>query len=366
MDTQYAIIGGGVVGISVAYGLQRLGCQTVVLDEGDTALRASRGNFGLVWVQSKGLDSPYYAQWSQQSAALWPGLADELEQQTGINIHLQQKGGFDFHFSEASLQQRVDQYTELKDKLAGNYPFEVLNAAQLKKEEPAIGPKVVGAILHHQDGHVNPLRLFNALHQAHHQLSGQLQNQGKVQSVTAVKGGYRIECSHGKSVLAEKVIICAGLGSNRFAEQLGFTSRVLPIRGQNIVTERIPTFMHRPSMTIRQVNEGSVQLGDSKEDVSFDDGTTMDITAKIANRAVSTYPCLGKVRMLRSWGALRIMSPDGLPIYAQSSKNPGCYWMTCHSGITLAAVHSQLLPLWLEGNENAPNLEKFDEKRFHI
>ncbi len=336
------------------------------MDEGDTALRASRGNFGLVWVQSKGIDAPHYAQWSQRSASLWPSLADDLQQQTGINIYLQQQGGYDFHFSESSLQQRVDQYNQLKNELDGDYPFEILNAAQLKKEEPEIGPNVVGAILHHQDGHVNPLRLFNALHQAYQLNGGKLHNKGQVEKVTAVKDGYRLESSSGKILNAEKVIICAGLGSNHFAEQLGFTTRVSPLRGQNIVTEKMPVFINRPSMTIRQVNEGSIQLGDSKEDVGYDDGTTMDIASKITKRAIMTYPCLGKARMVRSWGALRIMSPDGLPIYTQSSENPGCYWLTCHSGITLAAAHSQLLPLWLEEHESAPNLEKFDEKRFHV
>lgn len=366
MDTQYAIIGGGVVGIAVAYGLQRLGCRTVVLDEGDTALRASRGNFGLVWVQSKGLDAPHYAQWSQRSSTLWPTLADDLLQQTGVDLCLQQRGGYDIHFTEDALKQRVDQYTELKEKLGGDYPFEILDAAQLKQEEPEIGPTVAGAILHHQDGHVNPLRLLNALHQAHQLSGGCLDNRGEVQKITPVSDGYRVDSSKGKPLFAEKVIICAGLGSNKFAQQLGFTTRVSPLRGQNLVTEKMPLFINRPSMTIRQVNEGGIQLGDSKEDVGFNDGTTTNIAARIASLAIKTYPRLSKARMVRSWGALRIMSPDGLPIYAESAENKGCYWITCHSGITLAAVHSQLLPLWLEGSSGAPDLEKFDEKRFHV
>ena len=52
--SQTIVIGGGLLGMAVAYGLARLGQDVCVLDEGDTALRASRGNFGLLWVQSKG------------------------------------------------------------------------------------------------------------------------------------------------------------------------------------------------------------------------------------------------------------------------------------------------------------------------
>jgi len=54
------VIGGGLVGSAIAWGLQREGLKTVLLDEGDHAFRASRGNFGLVWVQSKGLGAPHY------------------------------------------------------------------------------------------------------------------------------------------------------------------------------------------------------------------------------------------------------------------------------------------------------------------
>ena len=54
MDSQYdfAVIGGGLVGAACAYGLQRQGLKVLVLDEGDVARRASRGNFALVWVLS--------------------------------------------------------------------------------------------------------------------------------------------------------------------------------------------------------------------------------------------------------------------------------------------------------------------------
>jgi glycine/D-amino acid oxidase-like deaminating enzyme len=70
--------------------------------------------------------------------------------------------------------------------------------------------------------------------------------------------------------------------------------------------------------------------------------------------------------MVRNWGALRIMSKDGMPIYNESSERPGAFLITCHSGITLAAAHALLLPLWLEERNDAPALEKFHEKRFDV
>ncbi len=62
------VIGGGLVGAAIAYGLVRAGLKPALIDEGDVAFRASRGNFGLVWVQSKGLGAPHYQRWTRASA----------------------------------------------------------------------------------------------------------------------------------------------------------------------------------------------------------------------------------------------------------------------------------------------------------
>ena len=73
------VIGGGAVGLSVGYGLARSGDATCVLDGSDDAFRASRGNFGLVWVQNKGLSRPAYARWTMQAARQWRALATEQQ-----------------------------------------------------------------------------------------------------------------------------------------------------------------------------------------------------------------------------------------------------------------------------------------------
>lgn len=54
-EVDIAIVGGGLIGLAVAYGLTDHGLTVSVLDEGEVAFRASRGNFGLVWVQDKGV-----------------------------------------------------------------------------------------------------------------------------------------------------------------------------------------------------------------------------------------------------------------------------------------------------------------------
>ena len=66
------IAGGGLIGLSIGYGLSRLGLSVLLLDAEDTAIRAARGNFGLVWVQGKGAYFPSFADWTMRSSDLWP------------------------------------------------------------------------------------------------------------------------------------------------------------------------------------------------------------------------------------------------------------------------------------------------------
>ena len=74
-ELDVAVVGGGLVGAAIAWGLARLGERVAVLDEGDVAYRASRGNFALVWVQSKGLGMAPYAAWTKRSSDGWTDFA---------------------------------------------------------------------------------------------------------------------------------------------------------------------------------------------------------------------------------------------------------------------------------------------------
>jgi glycine/D-amino acid oxidase-like deaminating enzyme len=363
MQADYAVIGGGVVGLSVAWGLLARGRSVIVIDGGDGGFRASRGNFGLIWVQGKGLAEPRYARWTLGSAGLWAGFAADLEAGTGMDLGRQQDGGYDFFFTEEELAARSAQLAGLREAVGGDYPFEVLGNNALRREEPEVGPAVAGAILHHRDGHVNPLRLLRALAADVRRQGGQVL---VGEAVTGVDrpGLFRLTCASGRVVEATRVVLAAGLGAATLGPMLGFKAPVRPQRGQVLVTEKLPPLMRRPSGIIRQVDEGGIQIGDSNEEVGPDDATTPQVMARIAARAVRVMPRLARVQMVRAWGALRIMSPDGLPIYQHSATMPGASLVTCHSGITLAAAHARLIPAWLEGAADAPDLEVFGEARF--
>ena len=366
-DADVAIIGGGLVGLAIAVGLIKKNLNVVIFDEGDQAFRASRGNFGLVWVQGKGDTCVEYARLSRLSAELWPGLADELSAVTGIDVQLEQNGGFFFCFSEEELEQRIEMLKSMREAQDGDYPFEVLRQDELKKRLPDIGPDVTGATFGPLDGHVNPLLMLRALTEYFIKQGGKFVNNGSVKEITPEATGFSV-VSEGQTYRYGKVVLAAGLGNKALAPLLGLEAPVEPNRGQVLVAERVEPFLQYPTSHVRQTREGTIQCGDSKEDVGFDEGTTTEVMAQIAKRAVTLFPKLAQAQLVRAWGALRIMTPDGYPVYEQSQQYPGAYVVTCHSGVTLAAAHAGPIANWIagEGFNLDFSMEVFSAKRFSV
>ena len=115
---------------------------------------------------------------------------------------------------------------------------------------------------------------------------------------------------------------------------------VYPQRGEILVTEKVKPFLHHPTGYVRQTQDGGLLLGDSHEDVGFDEGTNINEIQQIAKRAITIFPYLDSVKIIRAWSSLRILTRDGLPIYDHSESCPGAYALSSHSGVTLAAVHA--------------------------
>jgi glycine/D-amino acid oxidase-like deaminating enzyme len=359
------VIGGGVVGMSVAYGLARAGERVRLLDQGDDAFRAARGNFGLVWVQGKGLDNPSYARWTMAAAQRWPAFAQELAARTGVDVELSQIGGLTMCLTDAELAERAAGLATIRQQLGSDYPFELLDPAQLRELSPLVGPEVIGAVFCPLDGHVSPLRLLRALIQGYEAMGGELCTGVQVDAIAHRGGAFHV--STGDAVhVAGKLVLAAGLGNRTLAPMVGMQAPVTPNRGQILVSERVQPFLRHPSLHVRQTGEGVVQIGDSKEDVGLDDGTTLEQLARITDRATRCFPLLKNVNIVRTWGALRVMSPDGFPIYQASTDCPGAFVVTCHSGVTLAPQHAGSLTDWVRGGPEPIDIANFKAERFHV
>jgi len=337
---EVAVIGGGLVGAAVAFGLRSLGPKIAVLDEGDVAHRAARANFGLVWVQGKGAGLPQYATWTQRSAGEWPRLAGELLRETGIDVALSQLGGIHVCLTANDLARRVAMLDALQAQPGfRRYPIEVFDRAGLAARLPGLGADVAGGTYCPIDGHCNPLKLLRALHAAAVRAGAVYRADHAVARITPRGAGFTLETTAG-TIAANKVVLAAGLGNAALAPMVGLEAPVQPNQGQLIVLERVPRFLAMPLQTIRQTDEGTVLIGDSQQDRGCDESLGTDVLAAMAARAARVFPGLAGARVVRAWAGLRVMSPDGFPVYEQSTEHPGAFVASSHSGVTLAAVHA--------------------------
>ncbi len=360
-----AVIGGGLLGSATGYGLVRRKLRVAILDEGDVAYRAARGNFGLVWVQSKGIGFPVYADWTMRSSELWPELADDLADVTGEGVHLEQPGGLQMCLSETEFEERRAALDKLAAHQNGRFKFEMLGRNAAARMVPGLGPDVVGASYTTYDGHANPLKLMRALHAGFVRLGGRLVLDSRVERITYDSGTFVV---HGpaRALHADKVVLAAGLGNKTLAPQVGLDQPVHPDKGQVLVTERLDRFLDLPTVNIRQTDEGTVMLGASQEDVGFDTRSTPSMVAEIADRARRTIPALADANIVRTWAALRVMTPDGCPIYDQSETMPGAFAMSCHSGVTLAAAHAIDFARFVADGRLGDNVAGLSARRFDV
>jgi len=213
------------------------------------------------------------------------------------------------------------------------------------------------------DGHLNPLKLLRALHTACQARDVRLFNGESVTAIERHGGVYRIATAT-RAIEAPRVVLAAGLGNRALAPMVGLHAPVVPNRGQVLVGERTRHFLDHPTTHIRQTDEGTIQLGESMEEAGFDDTTTTQVLSAIALRAARSFPVLHDLQLVRVWSALRVMSPDGFPIYAESPGHPGAFVTTCHSGVTLCAAHVLQVAPWVAGGAVPAGIEAFSDRRF--
>ncbi|MCH1996844.1 FAD-binding oxidoreductase, partial [Achromobacter xylosoxidans] len=338
-----------------------------VLDEGDVAYRASRGNFGLVWVQSKGMGLPRYGVWTMTSAGAWPQLAAELREQTGVDVHLEQRGGLHALLSDEEMEARATfMRTLLAQPGMAQYDWKMLDRHELADMVPGIGPEVRGATWTPVDGIANPLKLLRALHMSFAQRAVDYLPRCPAQQVRQRDGVFEVTTPTG-TVRARKLVLASGLSNKALGEQVGLAVPVRPQRGQIVVLERTRRLLETPLSTLRQTDEGTWLIGDSQEEAGYvDNQVGLPILGTLADRAVRTLPALREVRVVRSWAALRVMSKDGFPIYQQSETCPGAFVATCHSGVTLAAAHALKLAPMIAAGQLADDMAPFSTRRFHV
>ena len=363
------IVGGGLVGSAIAYGLASRNIPVLVLDGNDRDFRAANSNGGLVWQQGKGMNMPGYQHLTAASVNLWPNFNAELSDATGIDLQYEQRGGLAFCLGDTEFENRRAELLRLQNQLgSAKFDWEMLDRRALAKLLPKVqlGPEVVGASFGHRDGHLNPLRLLTALHLGILRKGGKLRGGCVVRSVQADRQGAFTINFGTERVSTPRVVIAAGLGSKALGAQIGLDIPIRAQRGQMLITERLEPFLPLPLLGVSQTRQGTVSIGTTNEEVGFDVSTTSAAGAALSAMIIRWVPAMSEATLVRQWAGLRILTPDGFPIYAESQSHPGACVAVCHSGVTLAAAHAELLADAIAEGRFPPSLDVFHRGRFDV
>ena len=366
------IIGGGVTGAAVGLGLLEEGAEKVLIfDEQLPSQRLSRGNFGLTWFMCKGGNNPVYAKWCRMATQAWPDFAAGLEAETGYDIELEWTGGAIHAFGEEQFQNYADSIEVVRKscKEAGlDYPVRMLDRQEFADLIPdiAIGDDVSGAMYTADQGHVNPLLLLAALRSAFQKKGGIYHGSLSVSKVTPNdNGSISLQTSSG-SFTCSKLVIAAGHGSGKLIAPLGEKLHIYPQRGQLMVSERYRRVLKVPVLCTRQTPDGTFLIGLSTEDTAHNSRVTVEAMKSQASNAVRLFPLLKKINWVRSWGAIRVMTPDGAPIYSRLKNFENITVLALHSAVSLAPLHVRAIAPWILGKHEAPQISHFSNYRFNV
>lgn len=356
------VVGGGLVGTATSLGMAQDGAQVLIFDSSDTGFRASRGNFGLVWAQSKGVGNRDYATWTRSAIRAWPDLEDELKRMAGVDTHFETGLGLHLCLGETEFQKR----TEMIEKVAAHQlpgdDVRMIRRDELAEILPGVGPEVSGASVSSLDGACHSLSLYRGLSLAAQAAGATLKPNATVRRIDRVGDQYTV-ATDDLVAQAPRVLIAAGLATNELARPFGFPDVVRPQKGQILVTERSAPILPAITSCMRQTTEGTILIGDTKEETAEDRSTGEGIR-QLASRATRVLPAIGRLRVVRSWAALRVLTPDGNPVYDESSTHPGIFVATTHSGVTLAPAHRGPLAQWIMNGQKPPEFASFTAQRF--
>ena len=356
------VIGGGVIGLSVAYFCARNGMSVTVLERGQLGRESSWAGAGILSPGRSQQARSAYARLLAKGSEMYPELSEQLRCETGIDNGYRQCGGIELGFDQDdahALQSAAGHYR------AEGIAWEELTVEQTRQLEPALQGNFEVAYHVPEMAQVRNPRHVKALCAACVQLGVRLAP-GEPVLGFELRGSRVVGVrTLGGQRSAAATVVTAGAWSGGVLSSLGSTLPVSPVRGQIALLHTDCPQLRRVIMMGKKYlvprPDGRLLVGSTEERVGFDNRPTAAGIHELLQSAISIAPPLAKAQLERSWAGLRPASVDGKPLIGRLPGYEAILVATGHfrAGLQLSPVTGLVISELVQGQSPSVGLDAF-------
>ena len=342
------IIGGGVIGLTIARALALRGVRDVsVIERASLGREASFAAAGMLLPQAEADALDDFFSLACQSRDLYPSFAATLREETGIDVELDTTGTLYLALNEDDREEIEKRY---EWQVRAGLSVEMLSAAAARQLEPCISKSTLGALLFPKDIQVENRRLLTALANSVNKLGVTIVTQTSVNSLI-VEGDRVTGVQTNRGVVSCSTAVIAAGSWTSFIKSFVPCKipEVEPVRGQMVCLEAKPQLtchvIYSPRGYIVPRQDGRLLAGSTSEWAGFAKNVTAGGISTILRNALEISPLIADLPVIDTWAGLRPRAADGLPVLGPCDEIDGLFYATGHyrNGILLAPLTGEII-----------------------
>ncbi len=364
------MIGGGVIGLSIARELARAGRSVTLIERGTCAGESSWAAAGMLSPQVEADTLDTFTRMGIESRSMFPGLAEELRDETGLDIGLDRTGTIYAVFTEAEAERLSQRYVRQRE---AGIEVMALSAVDVRRAEPFVSPDVVAGLFFPGDWQVQNRMMCAALRRSA-EMAGAVIREGVTAERLNIENG-RVTGAQTKEGRFDAgwTVIAAGAWTSLL--QIGAAEmpvRIEPVRGQIVAFHTAkPVFRHVIYSTRGYIvprSDGEVLVGSTTERTGFDRSVTGEAKRVLTDVALEISPSMADLVPSAHWAGLRPASSDGAPVIGELEGLEGAFFAAGHyrNGILLAPLTARLAAEYICEGRTSEYVEEFSPTRFAL